>query len=208
MSEYIRKQKDRVHFSPLSQERTNEPGQPLKILQDAVRVITSLVDRNTLLTRVIESAVWVTNAKSGGIYQYHPDREELTLVADHGRPDHIKAKLKVGEGLAGRLVKSGEPYRIMPDYNKWRGKARVFSGKREFGAVLEVLLKFQGKIVGVLYIDDDVTRKFTEKEADLLIRTAAKEAAIILNIFDINEKYPRSQLSLARGLSDGGSSLK
>ncbi len=204
MSERERKQKDSILFSPIFQERAIDPGQPLKILQESVRVITSLVDRNTLLTRVIESAVLVTNAKSGGIYQYHPDRQELTLVADHGRPDHIKAKLKVGEGLAGRLVKSGESYRIMPDYNKWRGKARVFSGKREFGAVLEVLLKFQGKIVGVLYVDDDVTRKFTEKDAELLTRTAAKKAAIVLNLSDISERFPESHLSLSERLERWG----
>lgn len=178
-------------------QRRNTAAPQIEALQDTSRIVASYVDRNTILTRIVEDAVWKLNAKGGGIYQYDAERKRLTIVADYGRPDHIKGTLRLGEGMAGRLVKSGEPYKIINNYDKWRGKASIYTGKSFFGAVLEVLLKVQDKILGVLYVDDHINRKFTPDDARLL-SAVAKDAAIILNSPSFDEKYTRNSQLVRR----------
>ena len=152
----------------------------LQRLRHTTLAITSQLDRKALLTTIIQQAVALIGAKSGGIYEYYPQQDELIVVADHGRPESVSGyTLKVGEGMAGRLVQSNRPFMIISDYNKWPGKARIYQKPRTFGAVLEVPLKWQEQIVGVLYVDDEVGHTFTERDADLL-RMFADQAAIAL----------------------------
>ncbi len=146
-------------------QETQQRADQLAALRHTTLAVTSQLERQTLLTTIIQQAVGLLQAKSGGIYEYYPERGELAIVADHGRPRNILGNtLKVGEGMAGRLVQSGEPCMIVDDYNAWTGR----EAKRPFGAVLEVLLKWQDRIIGVLYVDDKVGRKFTEEDARLL----------------------------------------
>src|SRR5262249_3974998 len=93
----------------------------------------------------------------------------------------IGAILKVGEGVAGNLVRSGAPYRIVEDYNIHPERSAIYSGRRNFGAVLEVPLRWRDRILGVLYIDDDVGRKITPEDASLLGLFADQSAIAIVN---------------------------
>ena len=120
------------------------------------------------LGEIVEEAARLLRAKSSGIYQFDSEREELTLVADYQRPDHLGKKLKLGEGLAGKLVQSDEPYYIVDNYDAWPGQAQIYSAGRVFGAVLEVPLRWRDRIIGVLYVDDKVGRHFTEQDARTL----------------------------------------
>lgn len=107
-------------------------------------------------------------AKSGGIYEYYPTKNKLTVIVDYNRQHAHGKALKIGEGMAGRLLKSKKRFMIVDDYNSWKHRAQVFAGGRKFGAVLEVPLKRGGVSFGVLYVDDDLGRKFTPEDARLL----------------------------------------
>ena len=103
----------------------------------------------TLLT-VIRDAVVLLNAKSGGIYEYDREHERLTVIADFNRPQNVGKNLKKGEGMAGKLIETNEPYMIIDDYEAWKGKSRSYAGRPYFSAVIEVPLIWEGKTVGVL----------------------------------------------------------
>ncbi len=159
---------------------TKQRADQLDTLRRMTLAITSQLDRKTLLKTIIQQAVTLLGAKSGGIYEYYPERDELTIIADYGRLDDVGGNtLKVGEGMAGRLVQSGEPCIIVDDYNQWPGRADIYAGKHLFGAVIEVPLKWQERIIGVLYVDDEAGRRFTPEDADLL-RLFADHATIAL----------------------------
>jgi PAS domain S-box-containing protein len=170
-------------------QETKQRAEQLAALRQTTLAVTSQLERKPLLTTIIEQAVKLLQAKSGGIYEYHPERGELTIVADHSRPTTVLGNtLKVGEGMAGRLVQSGEPCLIVDDYNIWPGKAAIFADERPFGAVLEVPLKWQEKIIGVLYIDDEVGRKFTEEDAHWLSLFADQAAIALVNAELVDKK--------------------
>jgi PAS domain S-box-containing protein len=132
-----------------------------------------------LLNMTIERATKLLNARSGGIYEYDSQRGELHLVADTNRSSLLGTVLRVGEGMAGRLVQSNAPFLAVEDYNRWSGRARMYQSTRPFGAVIEVPLIAQSRIVGVLYVDAEVGRVFTADDARLLRLFADSAAAAI-----------------------------
>jgi len=163
-------------------QETQQRAEQLAALRHTALAITSQLDRKSLLTTLIQQAVALLRAKSGGLYEYYPERGELVIVADHGRPRDIMGNmLKVGEGMAGRLVLSGEPFKIVDDYYQWEGKTSAYVDQRPFGAVIELPLKWQERIIGVLYVDDEVGRRFTEEDARLLSLFADHAAIALVN---------------------------
>lgn len=157
----------------------------LSTLRQTTHAMTNQTERNELLCLILQQAVTLLGGKSGGIYEYDPDRELLTVVVEYGRNSH-QAKgvtLKKGEGMAGQLVETGEPYLIVDHYRDFSGKVGLFAQERSDNAVVEVLLqlKWQDRILGVLYVDDEVGREFTPKEARQLTVFADQAAIAMAN---------------------------
>jgi PAS domain S-box-containing protein len=152
----------------------------LESLQRTTLAITSVRDRDELLKAIVEQSVKLLGAKSGGLYEYRPEQGELTIIADYNREEPLLGStLRIGEGMAGQLIASGKRYMTEPDYQAWDGRAEIYGGKRKFGAVLEVPLVWEGNVIGVLYVDDEAGRPFSETEARLL-GLFADQAAICL----------------------------
>lgn len=176
-------------------------------LRRTTRAITNQSQRDELLCLILQQAVTLLGGKSGGIYEYDPSHELLTVVVDYGRQASKMrgSTLKKGEGMAGQLVTTGAPHLIVPHYAEFEGKKGPFAKERPDSAVVEVLLrlKWQDHIVGVLYVDDDLGREFTPEDARLL-QVFADQAAIVFANADLvlrdHTKVNRLQkLSLAAG---------
>lgn len=163
-------------------QETRQKQSQLFAVRQTTNAITNQSERNELLCLILQQAVTLLGGKSGGIYEYDPARELLTVVVAYGRKANKMrgSTLKTGEGMAGRLVASGEPHIIVPHYSEFPGKKGVFAKEQPDSAVVEVLLrlKWQDDIVGVLYVDDDVGRAFTPQDARLL-QVFADQAAIV-----------------------------
>lgn len=162
-------------------EQTRNDARHLEALRRTTLAITSTLDRTELLNAIVRQAVELLGAHSGGIYEFYPERGELKVIADHHRPEYEGQTLKMGQGMAGRLVQSGDPFMIVDDYDQWEGKAPIYPSPRSFGAVLEVPLKWRNEISGVLYVDDQVGRKFTPDDARLLALFADQAAIALAN---------------------------
>lgn len=163
-------------------EEIRRKAEQLEAVRRTTLAITASSDRDTLLRTIIEQAVDLLQAGGGGIYEFDSERNELTVIVDHNRSQHVGKTINVEEGLAGWLVRNGETFKIVDDYNEWPGRAAVYDGERPYGAVVEVLLKWrQEGIVGVLYVDDRVGRKFTEEDARLLSLFADQAALALVN---------------------------
>jgi GAF domain-containing protein len=154
----------------------------LEALRRTTLDITSKLHRKELLEAIIKQAVELLNGKSGGIYEYYPERGELTIAADFNRSENVGKTLKVGEGMAGRLVLPGaEPFLIVSEYDDWPGRAPIYKAGRAFGAVVEAPLKWREQAIGVLYVDDTAGRIFEPKDARLLSLFADQAAIALVN---------------------------
>ena len=144
----------------------------LEALGDAVRAITSEDDDKRLIKAIMRQAVTLLMAKGGGIHEYDESRRELRIIDADNPPEEIVGRtIPLGEGMAGRLIESGDEYISIPDYSVWKGKSRAFDGKGAF-SVLGVPLVWKEKHIGVLWVHNRPGHVFLNNEIDLLKRFA------------------------------------
>lgn len=136
-----------------------------------------------LLQEIILRSSNLLGGNGGGIYEYNAAQQILTVIADHSdKYDSIEGRtLQLGEGMAGKLVRDRRTHMSVPNYAEWEGRATIFDGKRPFGAVMEVLLRWRDEIVGVLYVEDEVGRDFSAEDVHLLQMFAGHAAIALKN---------------------------
>lgn len=149
----------------------------LELLREGMLDITRC-EHQALLTTVVQKAVTLLSANSGGMYRRNAKRGTLTIVADSQRPHNVGKRIKDGEGMAGGLVSTGKLFDMTDDYRAWPERAKIFEEDKPFGSVLEVPLRLGDEVKGVLYVDSEVGRRFSKEEAELLLMFADSAATI------------------------------
>ncbi len=162
-------------------ERVERGWEQLAALRQTSLDITARLNTTALLEAIVRRATELLKAKGGGIYFYDPARQELTVAGDYGlKRSVVGTTLKLGEGMAGRVVQTGEPM-IVNDYRTWAGRSEKYT-EDQFTTTVEVPLKWQDQVIGTLAIVDDVEeRLFTEDDAQLLSLFADQAAIAIEN---------------------------
>lgn len=165
---------ERLRLFEEAQRRTTE----LEALRDVTLDITAQLKLSGLLKGIVRRATELLEAGSGSLRLYRPEREELELVVSHNLGEHSSTPLKVGEGLSGRVVATGQPL-IVDDYRTWEGRASGYE-EAPFGAVVGVPLRWQDRILGVInVIDMEGRRPFGDNDLHLL-EAFARQAAIAI----------------------------
>lgn len=164
--------------------------QQLEKLHITSSAVTAELDHTVLLDSIIKQAAELLRARNAGIYEYLPDQHELIIVADFGHVNVKGRRIKEGEGMAGRLVLSDDDIITVDNYSTWEHRADTFQEEQVFGAVIEVKLKWKGQTKGVLYLDDNVGRKFSSDDKHLL-QLFAYQASNALGHADIVRNLKR-----------------
>jgi PAS domain S-box-containing protein len=142
--------------------------------------ISAQLEMSELLKSIVKRAVTLLRAKTGGIYLYDLEREELRAAIGYGlAEEYVGTTLKPGEGMAGKVFQTGEPL-IVDDYRTWEGRAQMFEADQPFTAVLEVPMKWQERVIGVLAIDADVQKRTFNQDDVWLATLFANQAAIAI----------------------------
>jgi PAS domain S-box-containing protein/putative nucleotidyltransferase with HDIG domain len=153
----------------------------LSALQETVLDITKKNSLPVLLNTIVERAARILHATSGGLYLAEPEQLQVRCVVSYNTVrDFRGVVLSYGEGAAGRVAETGRPL-LIDDYEKWSGRATIFSGggSQPFHAVLSVPMIWQGKVTGVIHVLRD--EKFTQEEKELLILFANHAAIAVEN---------------------------
>ncbi len=162
-------------------------------LNDMTLGLVSRLDLSDLLETILSRAGQLLGTDHGYIYLVDPDEERLERRVGVGifQPT-IGARLRLGEGLAGKIWQTGQPLAI-DDYDAWSGRSANF----EYGiihAVMGVPLKSGSEVIGVIGLAYDVAsnRTFGSEEVDLLNRFA-KLASIALDNAQLYEEAQREK---------------
>jgi PAS domain S-box-containing protein len=101
-------------------------AQELGALYSTSLEINSQRSLPTLLYAIVERAATLLNAHMGGLYTLKPDGETLELVVSYHLPgDYVGTKLRLGEGLSGRVAQTGQPIMIADSVDPiFKSKAR------------------------------------------------------------------------------------
>lgn len=153
----------------------------LSALREVTLAITSNIGLEDLLEHIIEQAVHLLDAKGGGLLKYDGIHHEFEVISAYNRPEaETGFRFDADKGLAGQLIlPDSDRHLIIPDYSVWVGKYEHYA-LRDFRAMLGVTLIQNGQIIGVLNVDAEEGRVFTEYDAKLL-GDFADQAAIAMD---------------------------
>ena len=162
-------------------EAEKKRGRELQELQATLRDISSELDLNQLLKKIVDRAIALTGASIGELGLYDRRTEELEIVVSTNLDkDYTGNRIKLGEGVMGRVAKDLQPF-IISNYKIWDQQLMEYSGLRpQTGLAVPMLAG--GDLIGVLGVGDyNTSRKFGEEDIRLLELFAQQATVAIRN---------------------------
>jgi PAS domain S-box-containing protein len=163
-------------------ESVQHHTEELEVLRQVTLHMTTELDLDVLLDRLVRGALQIVGADSGGMYLYRPERnvlEWIVAVGENTAP--LGIELKRGEGLSGRVWETGETI-LVNDYSTWGGRSPLYDGYM-FGMSLGVPVRWGDEFLGVInaVTGEDREHHFSERDAELLGLLADHAAVAIKN---------------------------
>ncbi|MPZ12664.1 MAG: GAF domain-containing protein, partial [Kiloniellaceae bacterium] len=173
------------------QERTRElirSVEELKALGEVGQAVSSTLDLETVLTRIVSHAVQLSGTDGGAIYEYDETSEEFLLRATDRMEEELISALRanpprLGDGVVGRAAASREPV-VVPNILEERAYAprmRQMLERFGFRASLAVPLLREDRIIGALVVRRKSTGEFRSEVIELLKTFATQSALAIQN---------------------------
>ncbi|TEU14490.1 MAG: GAF domain-containing protein [Anaerolineales bacterium] len=144
----------------------------------AKQVVSSL-ELNTVLDSIVSTLKLSINCRACSLFLLDEESQMLEIKAAAGiRPRwRREARLKMGEGIAGKAVAEAKPFYI-PDA---RQNPTFVPFDPAVRSLLVVPMISKGKVIGTLCIDDDKPDVFSPDDGRLLAIAAAQAAVAIEN---------------------------
>ena len=168
-------------------ELTRSVGE-LKALGEVSQVVSSTLDLEAVLTRIVSHAVQLSGTDGGAIYEYDEPSEEFQLRAtDHMEEELITALRanppRLGDGVIGRAAVSREPVEVpnILEERAYAPRMRQLLERFGFRASLAVPLLREERIVGALVIRRKSTGEFRPEVIELLKTFATQSVLAIQN---------------------------
>ena len=147
-------------------ELTRSVGE-LKALGEVSQVVSSTLDLEAVLTRIVSHAVQLSGTDGGAIYEYDESSEEFQLRAtDHMEEELITALRanppRLGDGVIGRAAVSREPVEVpnILEERAYAPRMRQLLERFGFRASLAVPLLREDRIIGGLVVRRKSTGEF------------------------------------------------
>lgn len=137
---------------------------------DSSTSIASLLNWEQLLQTIIEKATQLLKAEQGSIMLLDDETSELFIKARKSIDNIIKenVRLKIGEGIAGKVLESGVPL-LVEDLEKDPRINQKNKPNYKTKSFVIIPIKIEDRISGVLNISDKITGEvFNENDLKLL----------------------------------------
>ena len=168
-------------------ELTRSVGE-LKALGEVSQVVSSTLDLEAVLTRIVSHAVQLSGTDGGAIYEYDEPSEEFLLRAtDHMEEELITALRanppRLGDGVIGRAAVSREPVQVpnILEERAYAPRMRQLLERFGFRASLAVPLLREDRIIGGLVVRRKSTGEFRPEVIELLKTFATQSVLAIQN---------------------------
>ncbi|MBN1661543.1 MAG: GAF domain-containing protein [Anaerolineae bacterium] len=171
-------------------DRARQRAEKLRILHNIGTIIASSADVDKVLTRVVEAAVFISNAEEGSLLLLDAGTEEFYLRAQKGLGEKYANgyRLPVEDSIAGEVVRAGKPQRLI---SKNRD-LKVVTGYM-VNAIMYVPVSGQNGVIGVLSVDNQVASEpFSDDDQEFLVILAGYAAIALENARRIEDLEQRS----------------
>ncbi len=154
----------------------------LRFLHRVAKLATTARTWDELLETIVDETRDALHADVSSLYLLDRDGAHLTLAATNGldRYQISRARVPYGEGVTGRVAASREPMRIADVRHDPRFLwVRGIDQRRFIASMLSVPLSWHESVVGVLNIQTEETREFSDSDAAQLSAIADLLAGIV-----------------------------
>jgi diguanylate cyclase (GGDEF)-like protein len=151
------------------------------ILNVATSRITPAKEPEVLYDAILDTSVHLADADKGSLMLLDDDASYLTIKAAKGINKKLlgEIKIKVGEGIAGKVFSNGEPC-IIDDIDTCEMFVSKRKPKYKTGSFISIPLKVGDQTIGVLNISDKITGEIFSEDDMILLRSFASYASIAL----------------------------
>lgn len=164
------------------QARLRAEEKKLALVQEIGRALSSALDLGRLLALIMERITALMDADRSTLYLLSDDGEQLWSKVTQG-DEMREIRLRVGEGIAGWVAKSGEIVNIPDAYNDRRFQPAVDlrTGYRTRSILCMPMRNNQGATIGVIQVLNKIGGPFTPEDESLLAALAGQAAVSIEN---------------------------
>jgi GAF domain-containing protein len=173
------------------QQRTRElvrSVEELKALGEVGQAVSSTLDLETVLTRIVSHAVQLSGTDGGAIYEYDEHAEEFLLRATDRMEEELISALRanpprLGDGVVGRAASGREPIQIpnISEAHAYPPRMRELLARFGFRASLAIPLLREDRIIGALVVRRKSIGEFRPEVIELLKTFATQSALAIQN---------------------------
>ena len=169
----------------------------LNILSSVGKAVAALLDLDRLLGRLVDSAVYLSDAEEGWLMMVDESTNELYVRAARGieETQARSLRLRVQDSLAGAVIRSGEPIVIGGGRHKVKTAYLVNS-------LVAVPLKIGQRTIGVLSVDFRVANRTFGSGVVGLLSALADYAAIAIRNAELFASVEDSRGKLQAVLSE------
>jgi len=172
--------------------RENARLRALLPVHELTRALLATTDLSHLVAQVVALAAHATGAACCSLLLVDAEMQELVLAAVHGAEKPLSPpRLKMGEGIAGWVARSGEPLALRGALPLDARFARFADG----ASAVCLPLMAGGKAIGVMsLVKSGQEQPFTEADSELLSILAGGAAVAIENarlFTDLQQAYQR-----------------
>lgn len=148
--------------------------QEINTLYSIGKSVTSLLDLQQVLNRVVEAAVFITQAEEGLLLLLDDPSGELYVCAAKNIDDRVAHALrfKAGDSLAGQVLRTGEPLVV-------GGEQKLMTAYL-VKSMLYVPLKVKGRAIGVLGVDNQIADRLFQSRDQRMLSALADYAAVAI----------------------------
>ena len=186
-------------------EATRNRTSQLAALNELGRVVISTLDLDEVLRLAMLGINEIVRAEAGSLLLFDETTNELVFrMSMHGDVRQTAPlKLQVGQGIAGWVVKEGEPV-LVPDVSADPRHYREASEKfgLECRSVLCVPLVIKDHVIGAIELVNKLDGEFTHEDLDVLnsmaatVAIALENARLYTELAEFTRELERSQIQL------------
>ncbi len=172
-----RLQRERDRLMRNLQQRVQE----LTVLYSIGKSVSTLMDLEELLERIVEAGVYITRAEEGFLLLRDPQTDELYLRAakNLGEQRAQRLRMPIDDSLAGQVIRTGKPIRVSKDQVGAPLKVKTGFLVR---SIIQVPLTVGQHVIGVLAVDNQQSNQsFSENDQYLLAALGGYAAIAIEN---------------------------
>lgn len=176
----------------------------LSMIYEISDALTSTLNLDEMLQLIVRNALKSFNAQVTSLMMLDESKGQLSIRFAEGLSEEIirNTKVKLGEGIAGRVAQSGEPLLLVDMVG-----IDSVDIEKDFKSALCVPLKMRDEVVGVLNVSKTSRYRFTETDLKLLYNMASlaaqaiEKASLYEDIKSSLEELKSSYMSTVKALS-------